>query len=201
MVEIVDKTVRGPAARSRGAVGRPQIDVQRLAAAIAGPNLDTRTWLASGTVGILDELGTFKTGFVRSGASKDEKEAAAQEASDAVFVDPDGCVVSVQLEPSGIMITASWDGASCGRFGFVLFPIRAGDEVQVAIPDGDFNSDAIEVVRILSNRTAQIPSDWNNDRVLFDLNVPMEIRGPAVRITSANLVLNGRKVNVSPEDI
>ena len=184
MVEIVDKTTRGLESRSRGAVGRPQVDVQRLAAALAGPNNDTRTWLIEGTVGVVDDRGTFKT---------DDPEG--------VFAERDGCVVSVQIEPSGFMITANWNGISCGRYGFMLFPIRVGDDVLVAVPDGDFNASGIEVVKILSNRTAQIPADWNNDRVLFDLNVPMEIRGPAVRITSGNLVLNGRKVNASPEDI
>lgn len=201
MVEIVDKPNRGFNANSRGAVGRPQVDVQRLAQAIAGPGNDTRTWLVEGTVASVDDRGTVKTGFVEPGASDEAKEEAARDAQEAVFADADGCVVSIQIEPEGTIITANWNGISCGRYGFMIMPIRAGDDVLVAVPDGDFNASGIEVVKILSNRTAQIPVDWNNDRVLFDLNVPFEVRAPAVRISSANLVLNGRKVNASPEDI
>ena len=139
MVEIVDKTVRGPAARSRGAVGRPQIDVQRLAAAIAGPGNDTRTWFVEGTVGLLDDRGTFKT---------DDPEG--------VFAEPDGCVVGVQIEPEGLMITANWNGISCGRFGFILFPIRVGDDVLVAIPGGDF------AACTLPGMIPDISASWKN---------------------------------------
>jgi hypothetical protein len=168
----------------RGGIGKPSIDVQRLAKAISGPGTDTRFWLSAGTVGLLDDNGEFNTSN-----------------KEAVYVDRLGAVVSVRLEPSGEVIAARYNGISCGRYGFMLIPIRPGDEVVVSIPDGDLNSPAITVVSLASNETAKVPSDWNNDRVLFDLNVPFEVRGPAIKITSTNLQLNGRVVSFSPEGI
>lgn len=169
---------------TRGGHGRPPIDVQRLARAVSGPGIDTRSWLHSGTVGVAGEGGEFRT---------DDPES--------VYVDRLGAVVRVRLEPGGEIVTARYHGISCGRFGFILVPIRPGDEVLVAVPDGDFNSPSITVIALAANATAKIPGDWNNDRVLFDTNVPLEIRGPAIRVSSPNLVLNGRPVAFSPEGI
>jgi len=186
-IEVTDKTPRkGQMARRRGAVGRPNIDVQRLGRAIAGPGIDTRYWLAAGTVGHRDDRGTFVTND-----------------TEAIYADRLGPVVSVRLEANvdDRVITARWQGIGCGRYGFMLFPLRPGDEVVVAIPEGDLNSAAITIVAVLPNQTARIPQDWNNDRVLFDLNVPFEVKAPAIRMTSGSLVLNDRQVNFSPEDI
>lgn len=184
MIEFVHKAADYLMGRRGGGAGTPTIDIQRLARAIAGPGIDTRTWVTAGTVGVRDDRGTFKTND-----------------PEAVYVDNLGAVVSVQTEPDGQMVTARWNGIACGRFGFILFPIRAGDEVTLLIPDGDFNSDAISIIDVHSNQTAQIPTDWNNDRVLWSLNVPLDIEGPAVRIRSPNLELNRRKVSYSPEGI
>ena len=183
-IEFEHKTSTGLMGRRMGGAGKPTIDVQRLGKAIRGPGLDTRTWLVSGTVGVRDDRGTFKT-----------------DDPDAVFVDRLGVVASVRIEPNGQMINARWNGIACGRFGVILFPLKPGDDVTVAIPDGDLNSDSISIIDVQSDRTAQIPVDWNNDRVLFDLNVAFEIRAPSVRIRSSNLELNGRRVAFGPEPI
>ena len=184
MVEIINKSKPGGRIARRGGIGKPTIDVQRLGKAIAAPGVDTRFWMASGTVGVQDDQGEFRT---------DDPEA--------VYVDDKGAIVSVRLEPNGEIINCRYNGIACGRYGFMLIPILPGDEVTVAIPDGDLNAPGITIIAIASNETAKIPTDWNNDRVLFDLNVPFEIRGPSVRIRSPNLELNGRPVAFSPEGI
>lgn len=165
-------------------VGQPQFDIPRIARALRSPGIDPRTWLTTATVGVRNENGDFIT---------DDPEG--------IYADRLGAVVSVRLEPSEQIVTAHWSGVSVGRFGVLLFPLRPGDDVLVAIPDGDPNSDGIEVVGAKADQTALIPQDWNNDRVLLSTVVPIEIRGPAVKIDSPNLGLNGRKVNRGPEDI
>lgn len=195
MVEITDKTPRGSRRLSaRGGIGRPPIDVQRLARAISGPGVDTRTWVSAGTVGLVNPQGEFVTdSFVTDNQGN--------KVAEAVYVDRLGAVVSVRLEPINEVVNARYNGIACGRMGFMLVPIRGGDEVLVSVPDGDLNSPAIAILAILSNQTAQIPQDWNNDRVLFSLNVPLEIRAPAVKISSVGLTLNGRVVAGGTEGI
>jgi hypothetical protein len=183
-MDITDKTKRGNLARTGAGVGRPKIDVMRMARALQGPGNDTRTWICAGTVGSADDGGQFDASD-----------------PDDIYADRSGVVVSVRLEPYDKIVTARWSGMSCGRYGFALFPIRPGDEVLVAFPDGDLNSPSATIFYAQANETAQIPSDWNNDRVLFDFNVPFEIRAPAVRIRSGALDLNNRTVVWGPEDI
>lgn len=185
-MEINDLTnrTRATMTRRRGGVGRPSIDIAKLAEALATPGIDVRSWIATGTVGVRLEDGTFVT---------DDPEA--------IYADRLGAVVDVRIEPDEEIVTFRWSGLGCGRYGFMLYPLRPGDEVACFFPGGDRNHAGAAIFAVQSNQTAQIPSDWNNDRVLFDLNVPLEIRGPAVRITSPNLVLNGRGVSRTPEGI
>lgn len=186
--------------RQGGGVGTPTIDVQRLARALASPGIDTRQWVEVGTVGFL--IGErFFTGALDPGASTEQKKAAAEKASKAIYADELGTVVSVRIESTGQMVTARWNGIGCGRFGVFLFPIRPGDEVTILIPGGDMNSGAISIIDVQSNETAKIPTDWNNDRVLLSTSVPIEIEAPAIRIRSPLLDLNGRKVAFSSEGI
>lgn len=187
-IEFKDETKRGR--RLKRGIGRPPMDVQRLAQAVSGPGIDTRTWLASGTVGSTNDEGEFVT--------KDNSGRAIQ---DAVYVDRLGAVADVRLEPSGDFVTARWNGISCGRFGVMLFPLIAGDQVLVAIPDGDLNSPNMTIINLISDTTSLIPENWKNDRVLFRLNVAMEIRGPGIEINSSNLQINGRRVAFGPENI
>lgn len=170
--------------RRRLRQARPALDMRRLAAALSGPGVDTRTWFAQGTVGVHREDGTWDF-----------------EDPEAVYVDDEGALISVRLEPEDAEVTARWNGVGAGRFGVIYFPIYPGDEVLVAIPGGDLSSSAIAIVTVMSNLTAPTPETWANDRVLMDLRVPLEIRGPAVRIRSGNLELNGRAVAFSTEAI
>lgn len=172
--------------RGRAATGTPTIDVERIAAGLRTPGIDPRTWLSAGTVGFEGADGVFHT--------------SGELAANAFFVDTLGARVSVRLEPEDEIVTARV-GWLVGRAGRLLFPVRPGDEVVVAIPGGDFKSPACCVVGMLSNATASIPEDWNNDRVLFDLNVPFEVRAPAIKLESPALFVNGRKVNFGPEGL
>lgn len=197
-MSLTDKSPKARASmrRPRGAVGRPKPDVARVAEALSYPGIDPRTWLSAGTVGNRDDDGEFTTtGFADSPGD-------GPQVPDSTYTDELGTVVDVRLEPAGDIITARWAGIGVGRFGRMLFPLRGGDEVIVLIPNGDRNSGAITVVAVLPNQTAQLPEDWNNDRVLFDLAVPFEIRAPTVKINgAAGLTLNGRPVVFSPESI
>lgn len=182
MVKAIDRRSRrggtAPTPADRGTV-----DVQRLGQALAGPGLDTRDWLSAGTVGARDPQGEFVID------------------PQSVYASQLGTVVDVRLEPSGRMITARWNGLSVGRFGSILFPIRAGDDVVVLFPNGDPNDGSATIIGLIGDRTALTPEDWNNDRVLFDLNVTLEIRGPAIKLTSPNLLLNNRPVRPGPGGI
>lgn len=175
---------------------RRKPDVKKLSGALASRGIDTRFWLAAGTVGSVADNGT----FVAQG-----EEAYIGEGNDeralAVATETDGIIVDVRLEPLGTIITARYHGISCGYYGAVLVPISPGDEVIVGIPDGDFNSPAITILAIAANEQAPIPSDWNNDRMLIEMRAAVEIRAPAISLESNALSLNGRRVGRSPEAI
>jgi len=172
--------------RRRGrAAGTP--DMARIGKALASRGLDTRFWISSGTVGVLGDSGTF---------SVDDQQA--------VYPVPGGVLIDVRLEPCEQYVTARYHGVSAGRFGHILVPVFQGDEVLVLVPDGDLRHPAITALLLGSNIGAPISADWGNDptpRVLFDLNVPLEIRAPGVTITSAGLMLNGRMVTPGEDTI
>ena len=110
-MEITNKT----RSQGRGRAGVPRsLDVQRLAKAISGPGVDTRFWFSGGTVGTFDEeTNEFKT---------DDPQA--------VYVDRLGVVADLRLEPSGKAVTARYNGVACGRAGFMLVPLRAGETLR-----------------------------------------------------------------------
>lgn len=166
--------------RSSRAKTPATVDVERLAAALGVT--DSRIWFAAGTVG------------KRAADDALELDAAAY------FVDRLGLRVSVRLEPEDVWVVAR-AGGFAGQAGRALLPYLPGDEVLVAVPGGDLRSPAIAIVGSLSNAAFEVPADWNNDRALIDLRVPLEVRAPAVRIDSPSLFLNGRRVNFGPEGI
>lgn len=163
----------------------PSLDSTKLAKGLSGPGMDTRRYFSAGTIGSYDQTsGDFNT-----------------TAPESVFVSERGVICSVRLEPTGEVISARVGWLGAGRFGSMLVPVRPGDEVLVSIPDGDLNHPSVAIVGLLSNETVKIPTDWNNDRVLFDLNVPFQVRAPAIDLDSPNLVLNGRGVRRSQEGL
>ncbi len=175
---------------------RRKPDIKKMAEALSSKGIDTRYWLAIGTVGHVADNGAFVAGgedaFIGEG---NDRRALA------VATETDGIIVDVRIEPIGQNITARYHGIACGFYGNVLVPISPGDEVIIGIPDGDFNSPGITVLGISANQLAPIPSDWNNDRMLIEMRAPVEIRAPAIEIDSNLLTLNGRLVNRAPEAI
>jgi hypothetical protein len=164
------------------------VDMGRLAAALRSPGIDPRKWIVAGTVGYRDDDGELQTGELL------EPPGGGPAVPASTWTDADGCIVDVHVEPDGDVLACRWNGIAVGTFGSLLFPLRGGDNVLVLIPDGDQNSPDRTIVAVGACASRPIPTDWNNDRVLFDLNVPLEVRGPAVRIDSGNLTLNGRPV-------
>lgn len=168
------------------------IDMQRVARAVAGPGIDTRTWITVCTVGVVDDNGEFSTVAPTSGPRS----------SEAVAVQRQGAIVSVRIEATGEIVNARYNGIAVGRFGSMLVPLRPGDEVLVAFPDGNQRSAGASVLGLLSNQTARIPADWANERVLFVLNVPFEIRAPTITLQAAGgMTINGRPVGPGPGGI
>lgn len=166
-------------ARTRSGI-RLAPDVSRIGRALGGAN-DPRIWTSLGTVGFFDDRGKFVS---------DDR--------DAIFAGRGiGSVVDVRLEPTGDYVTARWSGLGLGQFGSILVPISPGDLVAVLIPDGSLSSPGISIVGLVENvagEAGQPPSNWNNDRVLWRLRVPLEIDGPAIEIRSPTLTLNDRLV-------
>lgn len=179
---MIKKIIRRPTR-----VKSTTVDMSRLASAVAAPGVDTRYWISAGTVGAISDDGDFVTKGETARASR----AAERE---SVLVD-------VRLEPLGRSITVRYHGIACGRAGNLLVPVMPGDEVVVLITDGDLNSASICAILAGNNKTARIPFDWANDRVLFDLSVPFHVRAPAILMESAHLKLNGRRVNTSQDGI
>jgi hypothetical protein len=113
-----------------------------------------------------------------------------------------GIVLDVRLDATGDVIAARYHGVASGRSGRILFPLQPGDEVLVVVTDGQLGSPQIAAMRYGLNATAAMDlGDWANDRVLFDLQVPLEVRAPAVSMDSPNLILNGRRVRRSQDPL
>lgn len=168
-------------------VPRKVVDVSRLATGTAQAGNDPRYWVCAGTVGAVSDDGEFITkGETARGARAAERK---------------GIIVDVRLEPLGRSISVRYHGIGAGRAGCLLVPVMPGDDVVVLITDGDLNSASICALLTGANATAQIPEDWANDRVLFDLSVPFHVRAPAISLESSHLKLNGRRVGNSGEPI
>ena len=186
-MKVTDKTGTGRRLARTRAGFRLAPDVARIGKGLAGPT-DPRRWCAIGTVGFFDADGRF-----------------VDDDTDAAFAGTKiGSVVDVRLEPDGDLVTARWSGAGMGEFGSILWPIKPGDLVAVLIPGGSINSPGISIVGLLGNvadASADVPDDWNNDRVLLRLRVPFELSAPAVEIRSGTLKLNGRAVLAGAESI
>jgi hypothetical protein len=154
--------------------------------------MDPRPWVVSATVGIVDDNGQFST----------VAPAGGPRSSEAVAVERNGAIVSVRIESTGEVVNVRYNGIAVGRFGAMLVPLRPGDEVLVAFPDGNIRHAGSAIVALQSNQTARLPADWANERVLFVLNVPFEIRAPTINLTAAGgVTINGRSVGPGPEGI
>lgn len=194
--------------RSTGMPGthvRREIDVRRVAASLAGPGIDTRSWVEYGTVASVggdDGVPNFTDG-------------------NAVVVDRNGVEVDVVLGTDEHPTTCRW-GITAGDC-FIVPPIRPGDHVVVLIPGGDLGN-VPEIVKILPNaHSAPFPLDdqgrprFGNDRLLvFAGTVPIDLltKGGARLLLNQDgtVVANGgtrgvarvndtTKLTMSPADI
>jgi hypothetical protein len=157
-------TRRMPAGAMRAA------DVYRIADGMARPGLDTRSWVTYGTVASF-------------GPPPDPSDP------NAIVVAPEGVAVDVLVGTEETPVTCRY-GHQGGASATLLLPIRPGDLVLVAIPDGDLGLPG-EILRVCTNAGAPLPLEedrmpvFRNDRVsLFSL-VPIELRtagGARVRL-------------------
>jgi hypothetical protein len=161
-----------------------------MAAGLAGPGIDTRSWVEYGTVATVGG----DTGVPNFADPT------------AVVVDPNGVEVDVVLGTDEHPTTCRW-GITAGR-AFIVPPISPGDHVLVLIPNGDLGN-VPEIVKILPNLdSAPFPLDdqgmpvFRNDRLLvFARGVPVDIRTDGGASLSVNpdgtVVANGGTAGVA----
>lgn len=134
------------------------LDIGRFGKAVAQPGIDPRHWVSYGTVCTINANGT-----------PNYFDPAA------VYLDADGCYVDVLLSPTMQHVTARYPGVQGGPRGTVYSPIGPGDEVLVALPEGDLSWPPV-IVKVMSGEHSRLPMNpdrtpiWQNDRVLLHGN-------------------------------
>lgn len=148
-------------------------DAKRIAASVAAPGIDTRTWVTSAAVAV---SGGGETSFTNP---------------HAVLTEPAGVLVDVLLMPSGVPVTCRYYGSYGGKHGAISFPVAAGDNLLVLLPEG--NPMALPVA-LPPMHSANFPMPvgddgkpvFKNDRILiYGTAVPIEVRtkgGAIVRL-------------------
>lgn len=155
--------------------------MRALGEGLRGPGMDTRRWVAFGTVAVIDDDGNANYTDTR-----------------AIYIGPEGVDVDVELDPTGEAITAHYAGIMGGKDVCIFSPIRPGDRVLVVMPEGT-NGGPPVVVAILNNANDKIaidPADkkpyFKNDRVLiYSTKTDVDIRtkdGARVEIRQDNTV-------------
>jgi hypothetical protein len=131
--------------------------------AIAAPGTDLRWWYSEGTVSKLDPA----TGDLDYTDPR------------AIWNDSGGVHVDVELQPLGQHVTARYAGISAGEVT-IFAPIRPGDIVLVALPDGSTVRPVIE--KILHSRSNRQPTAGgkpifdNNRLFIYAKSTPIDIR-------------------------
>lgn len=148
--------------------GAPQIDVARLAGAMARPGMDTRVWLSMAVVA------TVRNGRV------DDTDASA------VIVGPEGVEVDVVLLPDKVPTTCRFP--SGGTMSTDDWPLRPGAELVVAIPEGVPGTSPV-ILGVLNSAADNLPVDtdgkplFRHDRRLIWANgVPIDLRTGGARV-------------------
>lgn len=121
---------------------RGDFDASTLAEAMRGPGMDPRQWISYGVV--------------------DASATEGGETFDPVEFDPDyGPLVNVTLQPSNIPVrcrVAIPSTGACGNGESEYSPFISGDEVLVAIPEGD-ESAAPAIIGKLNNAIDRFPEN------------------------------------------
>jgi len=149
---------------------RREFDLSRFRDAVK----DTRHWVSYGVVGTVNDAGDV-----------DDTD------QNAILIAPGGVMVDVVLYPSEEPVTCRYAGISGGPSVTILAPIHPGDEVLVALPDGELGLPPA-IVAILNSRAVPLPLEqdgkpvFRNDRLsVFAQDVPVEVRtasGASVRL-------------------
>lgn len=138
----------------------------RVGEGLKRPGLDTRAWVAYGTVASV----------------RGEDDAPNFDDPNAVVISPKGIDVDVVFEHyDNHPVTCSY-GTQLGE-GCILTPVRSGDLVMVEIPDGDLGTVPV-ISKVMAGPGAQLmlnPDDrkpwFRNDRVIVTAKtVPIELR-------------------------
>ncbi len=150
---------------------RKNIDVRKLAKAIASSGIDTRHWVSYGTVGLVD--------------SNNEINYTDKA---AIYIGPQGVEVDVILEPSGIPVVCKYNGIQGGANTVFLSPINPGDQVVVVIPEGNPTIPPV-IVGIINSDYTKVPIGddnlpiFKNDRVmLYSMEQPVEIHANTIKL-------------------
>lgn len=125
--------------RRRGALRRAGtgLDLRTFAEGMRFPGIDPRQWISYGTV---------------EGQTKDDEDPE-------VVFDPDyGPLVKVMLQPSMIPVVCRVGSQTAGNGEGEYFPFVAGDEVLVAIPEGDEIADCVILCR-MNNAIDKFPME------------------------------------------
>lgn len=151
------------------------IDFARIARALVRPGMDARHWVSYGTVATLTGPGGTPNYSDPNG----------------ILCTPAGIEVDVVLEPMGYHLTCRY-GIAAGSCA-INTPINPGDQVVVAIPDGDASM-VPQIIAIIPGSSDPMPVGedglplFKNDRLMIyaGQGVPIEIRsadGTMVRVT------------------
>lgn len=165
--------------------GRKALDVRRMAAGLAAPGIDPRTWVSYGTVCTVGDDG--EPDF------SDEN---------AVFIDGAGVEVDVRLEPLNTVVTCVYAGVQGGARVSIFSPIKAGDRVLVTLPDGDGLGPPV-IKAILHSAASQLPMEsglpiFQNDRLLIyseGQDVDVRAIGANATVTADNVQLGSRSAD------
>jgi hypothetical protein len=137
------------------------VDHATIGQMVAGPGMDTRLWISYGLVDADTDEG-------RSVRFTDE------ETGDPL---PHGVLINVTLQPSGLSVPCRVGSMTAGSGEGEYSPFGPGDEVLVAIPDGDERAGCVIVAR-LSNAKDVFPTTvagmgvTNNDTTFRRLKTP-----------------------------
>lgn len=156
--------------------------------------IDPRHWVSYGTVATQKSDGTY-----------DVTDAQA------VSVSPDGCFVDVLLHPLLVHVTCRYPGVHGGSSAQVMAPVRPGDEVLVALADGDLRMPpVVEKVMTAQHSPLTLDADgrtplWKNDRVLIfgrDGKVQVRAAGGAEVVVNldGSVEVTGTKVTLGAPD-
>jgi hypothetical protein len=165
-------------------MGGGALDVAALRDLFRGPGMDTRQWVSYGIV-----------------------DADSPDAHSVRFNDdngqalPEGVLVGVTLQPSGIAVTCRVSSLNAGSGEGEYSPYGAGDEVLVAIPEGNERAGCVIIGR-LSNAHDIFPQAvagqdvTNNDTTFRRMKTPYVLEtGASYMVRSA---LTGASFSIDP---